>query len=99
MAKPKHASTAAATVAVRRKAQERKAAELRAIGAEVILPHSTQRSEKHVVAVEIKGGDGSWRADRDGRQGPQLWYTPDGAALLVQYLDERGFAARCTTAS
>lgn len=98
MGVPKNPNTAAASAGRRDAARRRKldglAYQLRAAGAEVVMPYSLEKTAEHTWRVEFRKADTMpWLFDCYGGDKP-VWFTLYGGGPRVEELEARGIAAR-----
>lgn len=98
MGVPKKPNTVAASHGRRDAARRRKldglADQLRAAGAEVVMPYAAEKTDVHTWRVEFRKADAMpWFIDCYGGEEP-AWFTQAGAELRMQEIEARGIAVR-----
>lgn len=98
MGVPKKPNTAAASHGRRDAARRRKldglADQLRAAGADVVLPYAAEKTDVHTWRVEFRRADAMpWFIDCNGGEKP-VWFNLAGGELRIEELEARGIAAR-----
>jgi hypothetical protein len=98
MGVPKKPNTTAASDGRRDAARRRRldglAEQLRAAGAEVVMPYALEKTEVHTWRVEFRKADAMpWFIDCYGGE-RSVWFTLAGGGLRIEELEARGIAAR-----